>query len=370
MPKIAIIGASSGQLPLCRKAKQLNLETYCFAWDKGAVCKEIVDHYYPISISETDEIAAICRREGVEGVVSNTSDRTAEAVAKIAEKLHLNGTNYDVLHSLHDKYKVRALTEHVTGLGITKFYKYRGYDESLYPCVVKPCEGSAKVGVSFVSDAEGFAEAIGYAQADGNRDILIEEYITGKELSVESISYHGRHYVLQITDKDSGPAPHFVELGHHQPAVLPVGVEEKIRSVIPCLLSVIGYTDGASHVEIKYNGGKIYLIEANLRGGGDEISNTLVQLSTGIDYLKCMIDVALNRFEPPVLSENACSGIYYLCRQTADLLPFFKKASSQPWCVRSAIWSENLQESHSNYERNGYVLYKANHKITTKDIEQ
>ena len=32
--KIAIIGASTGQIPICKKAKSLGLETYCFAWEK------------------------------------------------------------------------------------------------------------------------------------------------------------------------------------------------------------------------------------------------------------------------------------------------------------------------------------------------
>ena len=35
--KLAIIGASIGQLPLCRKAKELDIETFCFAWGEGAI---------------------------------------------------------------------------------------------------------------------------------------------------------------------------------------------------------------------------------------------------------------------------------------------------------------------------------------------
>ncbi len=367
--KIAIIGASTGQIPLCKKAHEMGLDTYCFAWEQGAVCRDLVDHFYPISIFDTDKIAEICQAEGIEGVVSNASERTAEAVSKIVEKLQMTGTPYSVLHTLHDKYLVRSLTKHIDGLDVPHYYKYQGLDEGLYPCVVKPCEGAAKVGVSFANNASEFAYAIAYAKKVGKEEFLVEEYIKGKELSVESISYHGEHFVIQITDKDSSGAPHFVELGHHQPAILPVVVEEKIKRVIPQLLSAIGYNNGASHIELKYNGDKIYLIEANLRGGGGEISNTLVQMSTGVDYLKCMIEVALDCFEPPVSKKLNYAGIYFLCRQTADLLTFLKKGRAYPWCVKSEIYSEDLLESHSNYERNGYLIYKANHKITAKDID-
>ena len=368
MKKIAVIGASVGQEPLCRKAMELGIETYCFAWEKGALCKDIVSHFYPISIYDTDEIVRVCREEKIEGVVTNASDKTAVAASLIAERLGLNGTKHDVLVSIQDKFTVRSLTGNIDGLDTPKFYHYEGVDQGLYPCVVKPCRGGGKTGVSFVHDAADFAEAVSYAKAAGKDDLLVEEYMTGKELSVESISFHGNHYVLQVTDKVSSAAPHFVELAHHQPAQLPAHVRERIERVVPQLLTAIGYTDGASHLEMKYDSDTLYLIEANLRGGGDQISNKLVQLSTGIDYLKCMIDVAMDSFvKPERTGVPAFSGVYFLCRQTADLLPFFKMAKGFDWCVESVINSETLTESHNNWERNGFLIYRADHKITQKE---
>ena len=361
--KIAIIGASTGQIPICKKAKSLGLETYCFAWEEGAICKDLVDHFVPISIFEEDKIADYCIREGINGVVSNASERTAEAVAAIAEKAHLNGTKYEVLMSLHDKHYVRFLTNNIEGLEVPRYYKWEGEDKGIYPCVVKPCVGRAKIGVSFVENSSDFAKAIEYA-TNGNANILVEEFIKGKELSVESISFHGKHYVLQITDKDSSSAPHFVELGHHQPAILPEEIRVKICHVIPLLLTKICYTDGASHIEIKYDGSKLYLIEVNLRGGGDEISNKLVQMSSGVDYLRCMIEVALDIFkEPVIVSKPAFAGIYYLCKQTQNYLPFFEQAEHHNWFVEGKVNNKNLKESHGNYERDGYLIYKSDHKI-------
>lgn len=369
MKKIAIIGASFGQEPLCRKAMELGMETYCFAWAKGALCKDIVNHFYSISIYDTDEIVRICREEKIDGVVTNASDQTALAASLVAERLELNGTKYDVLLSLQDKYTVRSLTKKIEGLDAPRFYHYKGVDEGLYPCVVKPCRGGGKTGVSFVENASDLCKAMGYAAEAGKDDMLVEEYVSGKELSVESISYHGEHYVLQITDKDSSSAPHFVELGHHQPAQLPMEVREKIHRVVPRLLTAIGYTDGASHIEMKYDGEKLFLIEVNLRGGGGQISNRLVLLSTGIDYLKCMIDVALDTFEKPEpLASPAYAGVYFLCRQTARLLPFFENAKGKDWLVEEEIANRQLQESHTNHERDGYLIYRSDHKITPKEI--
>ncbi len=365
--KLAIIGASIGQLPICLKAKELGIETHCFAWDNGAVCKDVVDFFYPISILERDKIVEKCRELNIDGVTSNASELTAEISAYISEKLGLNGTPYKVLEELHDKFYVRKLSEKIDGLSKPMFYKYEGIDLGIYPCVIKPCIGSAKAGVSFVEDKDTFAQAIKYAQDSSKSDIIIEEYIEGKELSVESISFKGEHHVIQVTDKDSSSAPHFVELGHHQPAAIADLIEEKIRKVVPNILDTIGYINGASHIELKYNNDRIYLIEVNLRGGGDEISNRLVQMSSGYDYLRSIIEVSLGIFKSPIrVSEPAYAGIYYLCKQTEHLLPFFEQAQEENWFVEGQIFNKNLKESCSNYERDGYLIYKSNYKVTPK----
>lgn len=363
--RLAVIGASLGQLPICLKAKEMGLEVHCFAWPEGAICRDIVDFFYPISIVEKDKVVEMCRNLHVDGVVSNASELTAEVVSYVSESLGLNGTPYRILEQLHDKFFVRQLSDKVEGLSVPKYYKYEGVDQGIYPCVVKPCTGSAKAGVSFANNKEQFIKAVEYANNSTDGDIIVEEYITGKEISVESISFKGEHQVIQITDKDSSSAPHFVELGHHQPALISKELKQKIERTIPLLLNSIGYTDGASHIEIKYNDDKLFLIEVNLRGGGDDISNKLVQMSSGIDYLRCMIEVALGSYKAPVKSsEPSYAGIYYLCKQTERFLPFFETARSHDWFVEGEIMNRNLRVSLSNYERDGYFIYQSNHKIT------
>ena len=61
MSKLAIIGAGYLQLPLVHKAKSLGIETHCFAWEEGAVCCQVADYFYPISITEKEQILSICQ---------------------------------------------------------------------------------------------------------------------------------------------------------------------------------------------------------------------------------------------------------------------------------------------------------------------
>lgn len=367
MKTIAIIGVSTGQMAICRKAKEMGLRTIAFGWDNGAVCKELVDKYYPISITDVDAIVKTCRKEFVSGVVSNASDLTARIVSIVSMKLGLKGNDPDVVDKILNKYYVRQVANNIDGLRNPRFYLASELPNKYeYPCIVKPVSGSGKQGVTFVSNPDEMDKALEYTSRANLNEVLIEEYIEGRELSVESISYNGKHQVLQITDKDNTGAPHFVEIGHHQPANLETYDREKIKSVICQLLDRLNFKNGASHIEIKIDSNnEIYLIEINPRGGGCEISNQLVRLSTGIDYLHQMIAVSLDSFEFVQQSGNGkFAGIYFLCQQTAANERFIKYSDNKPYFYAKCIMNEGvLTNSTSNKDRDGYMIYCSDHKI-------
>ena len=101
----------------------------------------------------------------------------------------------------------------------------------------------------------------------------------------------------------------------------------------------------------------LYLIEINPRGGGDEISSQLVQLSTGYDYIRAMIEVALGIFQTPSINTINHSGIYYLCNQTKDRVEFFKKSDNKSWLVQKDVKNYELDVATGNYDRNGFIIY-------------
>lgn len=362
--KIAIIGASIGQKELCLKAKEMGLYSISFAWEEGAICKHLVDKFYPISILEKDAIVDICKQEQVDGVVSNASDLTAEVAAYVSEQLGLNGNTYDIIQAIENKGLSRKRTAGIKELSDIDYYLYDNQSPHFLPCIIKPQAGGGKVGVSFAKDETSFQEGIAYAKGATDAPILIERFIEGSEVSVESISFHGKHYVIQITDKVTSGAPHFVELAHHQPSQFPQSVKQKIEKATIAILDSLNFQNGASHVELKVtNQGEVYLIEVNARGGGDHISNKLVMLSTGYDYVKAMIHIALNDFEPPTMGNNAYSGIYYLCQQTSKLLPLFEKDTNESWMTEKVFDNQALVNSLGNATRNGYFIYQSNHRI-------
>ena len=366
MQTIAIIGASFGQKAIYEKAHEIGMRTVGFAWPKGAICRDLADVFYPVSITEIDQIVELCRQESVRGVVTSGSELTALVAAQIAEQLELPGNSPDVIRHIQNKSWVREQTNDIEGLKSVEFSVYSGKVPKHFPCVVKPVTGVSKLGVCFANNAEEFSSAVSYA-SNVSPDIQVEELLVGREISVESISYGGKHCVVQITDKVTTGAPHFVELAHHQPTSLPIEVKNRIRDIVPKILDRVGYQSGASHIEMKVDdAGRIGLIEINPRGGGDEIANTLVGLSTNCDYVRLMIESALGMLTTVAVEDVACAGIYFICAQTSRLLPIYKDAERQSWFVKKEELCPltDLKTATGNIDRNAYFIYCASSRIS------
>lgn len=368
MQRLAIIGASYLQLPLVKKAKELGIYTICFAWAEGAVCKEEADEFYPISIVEKEQILSICCEKQIDGICTIASDVAAPTVAYIAEKLGLVGNPYEVALRANNKYLMRQAFS-VAGIPCPTYRKITSFEQLnleafQLPLIVKPTDRSGSLGITKVERLEDLHDAVETAlQCSFKQEAIVEEYIEGREISVEFISYQGVHYPLQITDKVTTGAPHFVELEHHQPADLSEEQYAQIYDLTKSALYALGVTNGASHSEYKITAdGRVYVMEIGARMGGDFIGSDMVQLSTGYDYLKGVIGVALGYFEKPVFGERQFAGVYFLCDETKHLQTIIKEARL-PQIVRAEITDEVLRPLTCSADRSGFLIYQDKNKL-------
>ena len=131
----------------------------------------------------------------------------------------------------------------------------------------------------------------------------MEEYISGAEYSVETISYQGKHTCLAITRKFTTGSPHYIEVGHLQPAPLTDDIRKQVEETVFRALDALGVEFGAGHSELRINEkGEIRIIEIGSRMGGDCIGSDLVPLSTGQDFVGMVVDTAAGN--PPVIKAN------------------------------------------------------------------
>ena len=366
--KLAVIGASYLQLPLVRKAQQMGLEVHCFAWADGAVCKDVADYFYPIDVKKKEEILEVCQRIGIDGITTIAADLPVPTINYVASQMGLISNPDEYSETTTNKYKMRRCFIE-NGVPSPKFslvkengnFDIKGFE---FPLIVKPTDRSGSKGVEKVLDPVQLEEAIRRAQKESfHKEAIIEEFVTGREISVEGISFEGKHHILQITDKVTTGAPFFVELEHHQPSSLSADIQQRAREIVHHALDALHIRYGASHSELKITeNGDIKVIEIGARMGGDFIGSDLVRLSTGYDFLQGVVEVAIGEFHEPQLTERCHSGVYFLSEETRRLLPFFEHWHDYPEIVEAGITAPKLRHIECSGDRSGYLIYQASNK--------
>ena len=369
--KIAVIGASYLQLPMIIKDKEMGLETICFAWLDGAVARTEADRFYPISITEKEKILDVCRNERIDAVASIATDLAVPTVAYVASRLNLIGNTPESANISTNKYAMRkALSACDTNspkfVRIDDRNNIREKTAGLrFPLIVKPCDRSGSAGVTKVEKWEDMdAAANGALSISLEHEAIIEEFVAGVEVSVETISWQGTHYVLAITDKVTSGAPHFVELAHHQPSRHTTETQAEIKRQTSVALTTLGINYGASHSEFLItDDGQVFVTEIGARMGGDFIGSDLVQLSTGYDFLKGSIEIACGTFSPPNVSAKHCSGVWFLSTKTPQVSNYIRQILQHPEIVRAEITSLELIELAKSADRSGYFIYQSEKRM-------
>jgi len=240
-------------------------------------------------------------------------------VSKASDKLHLHSISYEISFKATDKYEmIKAFKAY--GVPSPWYFDVDSYEDLkalegkvTFPCIIKPTDNAGSHGVAKVYDFEELLANYEYSHSSSRHGkVIVEEYLDGPEVSVEVMLVKGKVNILQITDKITTGAPHFVEMGHTQPSRLPDDTQRQIREVAEAACKSLGLDKGPAHVEMKVTPARgPVMIELGARMGGDNITTHLVPLSTGIDMVKATINVALGE-EPDIMPTLHCgSAIRY-----------------------------------------------------------
>ncbi|MFJ7160032.1 ATP-grasp domain-containing protein [Streptomyces sp. NPDC101118] len=171
-----------------------------------------------------------------------------------------------------------------------------------YPLVVKPVDLCAGMLVRKVRDAGELAAARRAAaafpvNARGMRRspaLLLEELLTGPEVSVETVSSDGSTRVVGVTDKSIGGAPGFIETGHMFPAALDLPQAAEAAATAVRAVEALGLDRVVCHTELKLTPDGPRVVEVNPRPAGNRITE-LVRHVTGVDLTAACVDLALGR---------------------------------------------------------------------------
>ncbi len=372
MKKLMILGAGILQLPAIKKATEMGLRVIAVDMNPDAVgMREPGVIPEIISTIDVPAVVSTAKKHQVDGVMTLASDMPMRSVAAVAKELGLVGIDDATALRATNKAIMREAL-YAAGVPVPKFFK--GSNRTEYenavcnfnvPFIVKPADNSGSRGIFKIADLTDMTQinnAYEYSKKySRNGDVVVEEYMSGPEVSVETLTVNGICNVIQITDKITTGAPHFVEMGHTQPTRLPEEAAGRIAAVAVAANKAIGIENGPSHTEIIVTKEGPKIVELGARLGGDCITTHLVPLSTGIDMVECCIKIALGDVPDLTRKYQKGSAIRYFNQKSGIIQSIngVDEAVEMPGVKQVSIIhsvGETVTEIESSVSRMGFVI--------------
>ncbi|WP_244461479.1 ATP-grasp domain-containing protein [Rhodococcus sp. ZPP] len=281
-----------------------------------------------VTAETNDPIAAVdaARRihadEPITGVLTSC-DYYLPTTARIAREVELPGPEPEAVEIACDKSRTRATLDRMGIPGprhatapVADPAQLRAAAEAVgYPLVVKPTDLCAGMFVRRADDWPTVEDAVdelrGFAvNARGQQRspvVLLEEFLDGREFSVESWIRQGDIHTVGVTDKSLGGVSGFVETGHMFPADLAAGDRAVLVATAEAAIGAIGLDHGVVHTELRLTAAGPRIIEINPRPAGNQITE-LIRLVTGIDLPRVAVELALGR-EPATSASEPEDGV-------------------------------------------------------------
>lgn len=377
MKKIMILGASSLQLPAILKAKEMGLTSIVVDMNKNAVGFKYADIKLELSTIDISNVVKAAIEYNVDAVITLATDMPVRTVAAVGEALKIPAISVDSAKKATNKILMRdALAK--CNVPIPHYYRASSEQEFItavqqirdmgYKCIIKPADSSGSRGVNLLSayDEDSLKKAYEYSKNNSRiGEVIIEEFMEGTEVCVETLNTKGVCYPIQITDKLTTGSPYFVEMGHSQPSRLSKEIQDKIKEIAIAANMAIENYNGSSCTEIMVTKDGPKVVELGARLAGDYMTTDLVPLSTGIDMVKSIIQIALGEIPDCNPKFNKGSAIRFLSASEGKIVSITGNdlAKEIEGIIRIGFdkkIGDNSVVIKNSLDRLGYVIAQAN----------
>jgi biotin carboxylase len=283
-------------------------------WDGPAMARTAVELNQPFA-------GVLCWDEG-----------RIHAASYVAEALGLRGGDPKLIWRMRDKGQTRVALD-AAGVPQPRSIPVNTLDEAVdaakrvgYPAIIKPRGYGASFGVVRVESEDELRANFTFTREftlpdpvvfDSDYPVLVEECVTGEEISVDSVIRDGVVTPLFVARKVTGYPPYAEEVGHFVDAHDPLLTDPVLVDAIRDTHRALGVLDGWTHTEFMLTADGPKVIEVNGRLGGDLIPY-LGLLTTGIDPGRAAAAVACG-LEPDLTPDRArVAGVRFLYPEADD----------------------------------------------------
>ena len=237
--------------------------------------------------------------------------------------------------------------------------------ESGFPLIVKPPDGAGAKGTFRCENEQQLVDCLEYARPTAANPVVIEEFITGKEHSFDSICVNGKLIWASISHYSPGPLDVVREPWIQWCVMIPREVDlpqyEPVKEVAQRALSALGMQTGLSHMEwFLRPDGSIAISEVGCRPPGAQFTS-LISWAHHFDLYRAWAEVSIHdHFEVP--RRKFAAGAAYLRGQGTGRITkvhgLDEIRTSLGEIVVEAKIPQPGQPPSGSYEGEGYIIVR------------
>lgn len=297
--KILIPGIGNAQVDAIRYCKNHGYEVHAISYNAEGPGLIFADYFKVIDITDKTQVASYCEQNKIDFIYSVGSDIAMPTIGFVAEKLRLpflinEATaillkNKDAMRKHLNKHKISEI-QYIDAGNIEELNSW-----DLFPAILKPVDSQGQRGVCDIRSREDiptfFNKAINHSYC---KKVILEEYIPGNEISVNSFVYKGEIIYNFISDRIVVEnLPGGIAKGHSFPTQMSVQLQKKtIETVEKCIQS-LNILNGPVYFQLKYSGSEVKIIEIAGRLDGCHLWR-LIKMNYGIDLLDLTFKTLFN----------------------------------------------------------------------------
>jgi len=306
---LLVLGGGIDQVSGILTAKEIGFYTIVLDGNSSSEAKKYADEFYVVSIKHIEQIELFIRndlKKKICGVIAFGVD-IPYIIAKVSNLLNVNYTipAKSALLS-EDKYKSKCfMNKH--NIAIPRYKLIQNIveiDEFIekngFPIILKPLDNSAARGISFVNSRDKLKHYYDYALSFSKKnDILIEQYLSGRQISSESLIVDGDVYNIGFLDRNYDENdkffPNIIENGGDMPSIYICDEhKDELKKYLVQISKYLNIKNGVIKCDLVIHDNKLYIIEFALRLSGGNFSTICIPSSTGINIIKNAIKLHTN----------------------------------------------------------------------------
>ena len=355
--------------------------------DENSMC-ESTSHgilNYNCSIVDKEAVLSLCKKVQPSLIIADSSDRAVRTVGYVNDKLGLPGLSEEVAKLFTNKYHMRKkLSGHVAQpsyklVPISDAMNSIETRSSLVGKVLKKIDGQSSQGIFFITEVDQIPRANSYYINEKIEYILVEDWIAGREYTVDSITIDGETVITAISRKDQYSFNQMVSKSLTFDMNQDSEIYKKLQDIHMRTIEALGLKCGLCHGEYKMNQDSLVLIEIAARGGGTGISAIIAPYIMGVDIHSCLVDymlnIKMNLFEKikkaNTRSRYASLNFFNFKPGRVKSIKYHKEPKQLLWHYLPIKIGQEIESMNDDVQRNklGYFIAAAKTKRELEIIE-